>query len=498
MAGDAPPVPALVRTDRVLPRESWRLKKRIARLIAAPVVAGAVFFAGADGVTRYQYLNPSDGASEFDDLRDDVPVSPGVNGRLGTEQPSRVPVIVTGTIDGRPTVPIGVNGAVEGIPSSVLPAYQAAALALAQSYPNCGLTWPLLAGIGKVESSHASGGRVDARGTTRGRILGPVLNGGPGMASIRDTDGGRLDGDRVWDRAVGPMQFIPGTWAAFQADGNSDGIRDPHNVYDAAKASGQYLCAGGANLHDPRGLVEAVLRYNHSMEYVAIVLRWMRTYAQSAVTIPDRTGIVPPATDTGNVERADDPTDLPTTETSDIALDRPVQTIRPITRPQAPATTQPTRAPTRAPIQPPTTTQPTKPPTQVPGTTTPTKPPTTTPTQNPSENPTQTPTPTPTPTETQTPTPTPSDTPTPTPTDTPTPCPTTTPTETPTPTPTPTPGPCPTPTPGGGDESPDPSPQPTGGSETPTGDQQPSGSAPLAVQPTARRPRRPTTPGTRR
>ena len=466
-----------------------------------------MFFASADGVTRYQYLSPSHGdeSSAFDDLRDEVPVYPGVSGRLGTEQPSRVPVIVTGAIDGRPVVPIGSSGAVEGIPSSVLPAYRAGAQALSLSHPNCGLTWPLLAGIGKVESSHASGGRVDAKGTTRGRILGPVLNGGPGMATIRDTDGGRLDGDAVWDRAVGPMQFIPGTWAAFQTDGNADGVRDPHNVYDAATAAGQYLCAGGANLRDPRGLVEAVLRYNHSMEYVAIVLRWMRTYAQSAVTIPDRTGVIPPATtDTGNVERDVDPTHLPDTETSDLTATRPIQSQRPITRPpsppQAPATTlQPTRTPTSAPVQP--TTAPTQTTTTPgPGTTTPTTPPSTPPSTPPTTTPPSTP-------PTTTPTPTPTETPTPTPTDTPTPCPTVTPTETPTP--TPTPGPCTTPTPGGGDATPDPSPEPTGGTtgstattgdETPAGDQQQpaSGSAPLAVQPTARRPRRTGALGARR
>ncbi len=91
--------------------------------------------------------------------------------------------------------------------------------------PGCHITWPLLAGIGKVESAHASGGRVEANGNTRGKILGPVLDGGPGMAAITDTDQGLYDGDTAWDRAVGPMQFIPGTWTAFGADGNGDGVR---------------------------------------------------------------------------------------------------------------------------------------------------------------------------------------------------------------------------------------------------------------------------------
>ena len=61
--------------------------------------------------------------------------------------------------------------------------------------PGCHITWPLLAGIGKVESAHASGGKVDANGNTRGKILGPVLDGGPGMAAIADTDQGVYDGE---------------------------------------------------------------------------------------------------------------------------------------------------------------------------------------------------------------------------------------------------------------------------------------------------------------
>ncbi len=54
-------------------------------------------------------------------------------------------------------------------------------------------------------------------------VRGPALSGGA-FSAIRDTDGGRYDGDPVWDRAVGPMQFIPGTWRIWGADGNGDGV----------------------------------------------------------------------------------------------------------------------------------------------------------------------------------------------------------------------------------------------------------------------------------
>ncbi len=76
----------------------------------------------------------------------------------------------------------------------------------------CHIDWALIASIGRIESNHARGGYVDAAGTTREPILGPQLNGQGGFAAIPDTDQGLLDTDPVWDRAVGPTQFIPATW----------------------------------------------------------------------------------------------------------------------------------------------------------------------------------------------------------------------------------------------------------------------------------------------
>jgi hypothetical protein len=166
-----------------------------------------------------------------------------------------------------------------GIPGVVLDAYLRAQQRMAGMNPHCHLDWSLLAGIGKVESNQARSGMVDARGTTLSPILGPTLDGGPGNAAVADTDGGRYDGDPTWDRAVGPMQFIPSTWAMDAADGNGDGIADPNNVYDAALAAGKYLCAGGGDLSQPADRAEAVFRYNHSNDYVRLVLLWADAYA---------------------------------------------------------------------------------------------------------------------------------------------------------------------------------------------------------------------------
>lgn len=179
-----------------------------------------------------------------------------------------------------------------GIPATLLAAYKKAASSLGTSDPACGLRWELLAAIGKVESGQARGGAVDKAGTTLKPILGPVLN-GSGFARITDTDGGRLDGDERFDRAVGPMQFIPSTWARWSADGNGDGDRDPSNVHDAALAAAGYLCAGERDLGAKAGLDRAVLSYNDSRAYLRTVMAWYEFYREGTHKVPDGSGSLP-------------------------------------------------------------------------------------------------------------------------------------------------------------------------------------------------------------
>ncbi len=172
-----------------------------------------------------------------------------------------------------------------GIPGTMMEAYQRAAETLATTQPNCHLHWSLLASIGRIESNHARGGRLDDKGNTVPNILGPVLNGG-GFAAIADTDGGAYDGDARWDRAVGAMQFIPSTWEGYSSDGNGDGVESPHNVYDETLAAGKYLCSGGMDMAKPADRATAVFRYNHSDSYVATVLTWAEAYAKGVTMLP--------------------------------------------------------------------------------------------------------------------------------------------------------------------------------------------------------------------
>jgi hypothetical protein len=98
-----------------------------------------------------------------------------------------------------------------------------------------GLPWQVLAAIGQVESGH-------------GRNVGPSTAG-----------------------ALGPMQFLPSTWAFSGVDGDGDGKADIMNPYDAVPAAALYLCRAGA-ANGSQGLYDAIFSYNHADWYVKEVL----------------------------------------------------------------------------------------------------------------------------------------------------------------------------------------------------------------------------------
>ncbi|WP_405800061.1 lytic transglycosylase domain-containing protein [Streptomyces sp. NBC_01506] len=247
----------------------------------------------------------------------------------------------------------GTTEAEAGIPASVLDAYKQAEQTIASSNPGCNLPWQLLAAIGKVESGQARGGRVDDNGTTLSPILGPVLN-GVGFANISDTDNGAYDGDKTHDRAVGPMQFIPSTWATWGQDANSDGRKDPNNIFDAALAAGRYLCANNRDLSVKANLDQAILSYNRSQEYLATVLSWLEYYKRGSHEVPDGTGVLP--TNPGPLD-PDGPGDSPASDPDGSPGSTPT-----------PGPSDPNESPSPEPPKPP---KPPKPPTTTPPPTTP-------------------------------------------------------------------------------------------------------------------------------
>ncbi|MET7771218.1 lytic murein transglycosylase [Nocardia sp. NPDC005366] len=174
-----------------------------------------------------------------------------------------------------------------GIPGVAVAAYQNAEKTLLAENPECGMSWSTLAGIGRVESTHAFGGKADADGNPLTPVYGPVLDGSlSGNNVIHDSDDGALDGLSGYDRAIGPMQFLPDTWKRYAADGNGDGIADPQNLFDAALTAGKYLCSGGLNMRDLSQQTRAILRYNNSMAYVANVMAWANSYNNGVAPKP--------------------------------------------------------------------------------------------------------------------------------------------------------------------------------------------------------------------
>jgi hypothetical protein len=210
-------------------------------------------------------------------------LDPGLNTNLGDAASTPDASSVLG---GLPNGPLG-------IPGAALAAYQRAEQLEAARNPHCHMDWALLAGIGRIESNHARGGAVDAAGNTLAPILGPVLDGSGGFAAIPDTDGGKWDLDSRWDRAVGPMQFIPSTWAEYAGVSNAKtyGAANPNNIYDAAFAAANYLCASGGDMSNPAQRAAAVFGYNHSDPYVANVLSWAKAYATGVETLPNNTDV---------------------------------------------------------------------------------------------------------------------------------------------------------------------------------------------------------------
>ena len=175
---------------------------------------------------------------------------------------------------------VATTAAATGIPDRAVSAYAEAAFAAGEEFPGCGIGWNTLAGIGYAETIHGSlgGARLDTDGIVRPTVLGPPLD-GTRFAAIPDTDGGALDGDTRWERAVGPMQFLPETWAHYGADSGAGNV---NSIDDAARAAARMLCDIGGDLTVPENWIAAVDAYNPNVAYNNEVAEWADRYASLA------------------------------------------------------------------------------------------------------------------------------------------------------------------------------------------------------------------------
>src|SRR5215208_2189157 len=132
--------------------------------------------------------------------------------------------------------PIGVpNFVIDSfeIPPFLLPIYQSCGT-------EYGIPWQVLASINKIETAFGTNLNISSAG------------------------------------AMGWMQFIPSTWAAYGVDANDDGRKDPYNPVDAVCAAARYLRAAGGD----QDIRQAIFAYNHADWYVDEVLLYANQYGK--------------------------------------------------------------------------------------------------------------------------------------------------------------------------------------------------------------------------
>jgi membrane-bound lytic murein transglycosylase B len=296
-----------VRPRRTRPRNGRRTRRAVRRWVqgpagrfALPALALACVLAGAAGVGRYLVpaiapaplaVGPSAVASQVDvnSLPSTAPTGadPATGPQASTSNPpSAGPTAPTRPQDSLAAWATKLSPTV-GVPVIALQAYGYAQLRAQESLPGCHLSWTTLAGIGKIESDHgrAGGAYLLPDGEALPPIIGPALDGTGNRALIKDTDHGLLDGDPIYDRAVGPMQFIPSTWKTWQVDADNDGTADPNDINDAAMAAADYLCSGGRDLADGPTWWSAVLSYNAVRAYATDVFNAANDYGVRSRTV---------------------------------------------------------------------------------------------------------------------------------------------------------------------------------------------------------------------
>jgi hypothetical protein len=255
-----------------MPVASFTRKSKVATIIPIALLSGVwsvslVSYGAAQASGNGHPSNLPDGTK--------VPAA-AIQAPANLPQPgSAAPAVPSGQADA-----VVASASTSGIPAIALSAYENASRIINSADKACNIPWELIAAIGRVESDHGryDGNHLNGQGVAVPGIYGPVLDGRSGTQAVPDTDNGLLDGNKQWDRAVGPMQFLPSTWQVVKVDATNDGQRNPQDINDAALAAAVYLCSGNENLGARTGQESAVYRYNHSHDYVNLVLRIMEAY----------------------------------------------------------------------------------------------------------------------------------------------------------------------------------------------------------------------------
>lgn len=149
-----------------------------------------------------------------------------------------------------------------------LSAHRKAEQTMATAQPGCGVSWNVLAAVGRIESS-ASHENPAAMRSVAVKAAGP--------------------------KTPGPKKPPSATWSRFASDGDGDGKSDPRNMFDATLATARHLCSSGLDFHNHAQLLTALLRYNSSLAFAENVLGWAEAYASGSVPInlPPIHGSVP-------------------------------------------------------------------------------------------------------------------------------------------------------------------------------------------------------------
>ena len=167
-----------------------------------------------------------------------------------------------GSQSGTTTTTTGASSqAKNSIPSNYLAIYQ-------QTGQKYGVPWPILAGIGEVESDH---GRSTLPGVHNGAnafgAAGPMQIGIGGAAG------------NTWGGA--PVHPAGQQVTGVAVDANGDGTASVYDPADAVAGAAKYLLNHGILSN----VQQAIFAYNHLLSYVQAVLSWANTYAKGGYTV---------------------------------------------------------------------------------------------------------------------------------------------------------------------------------------------------------------------